>query len=194
MLAETAYEASYAEVLAGDERVRRLPAIEDRKATINVILRDNVAQISTIKAELHDLDFLDKAVRLRHRELTATMSEIKVQRSIIRDEIDSGAMYGDERGDTPKQPTSSKGPLGIGDFGMDEDELDALLEKVTEELPVEEGQAPPSVGGQETAPQPPSGAPQATEPESDAAKVQEFLGVAPTSATTDDFDDVLAKI
>lgn len=94
---EAAYQVSADELLANDERVRRLPSIEDRKATVSVFLRADRLQIDHFKGLLQDIEFVDKAVRHRHKELTSTMSEIKLQRSLIRDEIDTGAMYGDER-------------------------------------------------------------------------------------------------
>ena len=95
--AEVAYKVAFAELLSNNERVKRLPSIEDRKATINVMLREQLSAIAACKAEVQDLEYVEKAIRHRHRELTSTMGEIKLQRSLIRDEIDSGAMYGDER-------------------------------------------------------------------------------------------------
>lgn len=129
---ETSYDVAFAELLSNDERVRRLPSIEDRKATVNLILREQLNVISGLKAQLQDLDYVEKAIRHRHRELTSTMTEIKLQRSLIRDEMDSGAMYGDER-----KSDHERGAGPIGDE-IDEGELDALLaqEEAKAEAPV----------------------------------------------------------
>ncbi len=129
--AGTTYEVSFSEILVNDERVRRLPSIEDRRAQANMILREQLSTIAELKGRLQDLEYVEKAVRHRHKELTSTMTEIKLQRSLIRDEIDSGAMYGDERrGDHER----GHGPLAGGD-DIDESELDALLEKETAPKP-----------------------------------------------------------
>jgi hypothetical protein len=94
---EAAFQVSFDEHLANDERVRRLPSIEDRKATVNLFLRTERQQIEDLRRILSDLEMVDKAIRHRHKELTSTMAEIKLQRSLIQDEIHTGAMYGDER-------------------------------------------------------------------------------------------------
>jgi hypothetical protein len=122
-VSETEYEVTYSETLANDERVRMLPSIEDRKATVNTMLRDRLNALAELRGNLQDLEFVDKAVRHRHKELTSTMSEIKLQRSLIRDEIDSGAMYGDER----KNDHERKG--AVADDDINEAELDELLNK-----------------------------------------------------------------
>lgn len=117
---EAAFQVSFDELLSNDERVRRLPSIEDRKATVNLFLREDRQRIEDLKQTCSDLDLVDKAIRHRHKELTSTMSEIKLQRSLIQAEIHTGAMYGDER---------VRG-LSVADVAdaIDETELDAALE------------------------------------------------------------------
>jgi hypothetical protein len=122
---EAAYQVSADDLLANDERVRRLPSIEDRKATVSVFLRDERQIIERLKAEIQDIEYVEKAVRHRHKELTSTMSEIKLQRSLIRDEIDTGAMYGDERRfDHERRPQVNP---AFGGEDIDEKELERLL-------------------------------------------------------------------
>ena len=127
---EAAYQVSSDELLANDERIRRLPSIEDRKATVAVFLRAEKQEIESLKAAMQDLEYVEKAVRHRHKELTSTMSEIKLQRSLIRDEIDTGAMYGDER--TYGKPIKAS---PISDFS--EEELLKLLTVETGESDLE---------------------------------------------------------
>lgn len=129
---EAAYQVSSDELLANDERVRRLPSIEDRKATVAVFLRDDRQIIERLKSELQDVEYVEKAVRHRHKELTSTMSEIKLQRSLIRDEIDTGAMYGDER--TYSDPRKPANPA-FGD-DLSEEELERLLAPTVTEAPL----------------------------------------------------------
>lgn len=185
-LAETAYEVEFAEILSNDERVRRLPSIEDRKATANVILRVRLNEISTLRAELQDLEFVDKAVRHRHKELTSTMSEIKLQRSIIRDEIDSGAMYGDERAGGRTEP--SRGPVGgVEDDGIDEETLSAMLDHARTEQEGTPAQVEPAVVSPAVERAPAEGE---TVSDDDTAKVQEFLAESATSPEVEDFEEV----
>ena len=148
---EAAFQVSFDDLLANDERVRRLPSIEDRKATASVFLRDQRNNIDNLKAELQDVDFVEKAIRHTHRELTATMSEIKLQRSLIRDEIDTGAMYGDER---IHSPGGRGGPVAEVDDGLDTDELTRLLDGAGEEALVSED-APEEAVLEVTATEPP---------------------------------------
>ena len=178
---EASYEVSFTEVLSTDERVRRLPSIEDRKATASVILRESLSNITALKAELQDLDFVDKAVRHRHKELTSTMSEVKLQRALIRDEMESGAMYGDERaGSHPRG--SNGGPAGIE--GIDEEALNGYLEMAKADAPLETPPARMLL--------PPSDVPESATlvvPD-DASKVETFLG-PDTLSPEDDFTSFL---
>lgn len=118
---EAAFQVSFDDMLANDERVRRLPSIEDRKSTARVFLRNDLVAIDNTKSFINDLEFVEKAIKHRHRELSATMSEIKLQKSLIQTEIQTGAMYGDERAVEVKG-----GPAGVD---IDEDELDLLFEQ-----------------------------------------------------------------
>jgi hypothetical protein len=94
---KTLYDIESNELLANDERVKRCPSIEDRKATVTVLLRDRYRQIQDLKAELETVDLVEKAIKLRHRELKDTMSAINAQRALMRDDIDTKSLYGDER-------------------------------------------------------------------------------------------------
>lgn len=177
--AETAYEVAFSEILSNDERVRRLPSIEDRKATANTMLRDQLSDINTIKSQVLDLEYVEKAIRHRHKELTCTMGEIKLQRSLIRDEIDSGAMYGDERRSDHER---GDGATPLGD-DINEAELDALLNQ----------EEPPEVSKTEE----PAEAPTAdSPPATDAAAVAAFLDGPDDSPpkAEENYDEVFARL
>ncbi len=83
-------------LLAGDERVRSRPNIRDREAVINVILQDRVNRITELENVLRNLEAVEGAVKVRHTELVRTDGQIKTQRSLIRDEIDTKSFFGDE--------------------------------------------------------------------------------------------------
>lgn len=207
---ETVFDVDFAGLLANDERIRRLPNIEDRRATARVFLRESVAEIERLKAEIRDIDYVEKAIRHRHKELSSTMSEIKLQKALIMAEIGTGAMYGDERIHSPgDSSSSSRGPLGVS---IDEDELEALFDEETAKQKAEEAQQ--TVEGTQTveaaveAPQTvePTPAPvvvgESKKPEPEAKKVETkngkpteddvsaFLGVS----MDQDFEDVLSDI
>jgi hypothetical protein len=118
---ETAFQASSDELLADDARVTRLPNIDDRKAMINLLLRDERARISELKRQIKDLGFVEKAVKHRHRELDNTTSSIRMQKSLIDTEIRTGAVYGDET-------DTSRGTAYAGISDIDEAELARLLD------------------------------------------------------------------
>jgi len=130
--AEAAYSISSDSLLADDARVTRLPNIEDRRAMINLILREERAKIVKLKNQVKELGFVDKAVRHRHKELENTVSAIRMQKGLIDAELRTGSFYGDETETsrksqyrTPQGGTHSTMPNG---FTIDDDELTNLLE------------------------------------------------------------------
>ena len=177
---EAEFAVASSDLLVNDDRCKRGPSIKDREAVANAILRESLSIIQNLKGQIQDLEFVEKAIRHRHRELTSTMTEIKLQRSLIRDEMDSGAMYGDERKGDHERP--GKGPLGLGDGGINEEELDALLNQEQEgakalpEIPVAPEPSPTEV----------------LVPPTEEA-VRAFLD-APSTAESDEFADVLAGV
>jgi len=122
---QTAFQISADELLANNPMVRNLPNIADRQAQINLLLKDEHRGIKDLENDLKDLDHVQKLVRDQHRELKDTMNEIKTQRSLIRDDLDTGRMYGDER-NTPTGNPYKQGAAGVPD-DMDPDEIDAIL-------------------------------------------------------------------
>ena len=204
---DASFQVSFDNLLANDERIRRLPNIEDRKATAKVFLRDEISGIETLKSEIHDLEYVEKAVRHRHRELSATMGEIKLQKSLIAAEIHTGAMYGDERA-TPEgygERTIGSGPGGVS---IDEDELEAIFEEA-KEAGTPPAAAPEPEVDPEADPVPEPVRVAALEPVSEAAPeaapkpsvtptdadVAAFLGASDhTGAAPDNYDDLFSNL
>ena len=130
---EAAYAVESADLLANDRTVRQLPNIEDRKATISVLLRDRSRRINELRGEIQNVDFIEKAVKHRHRELKDTMAEIRTQRSLIRDEIDTKTFYGDE---TTSVRGKSDASMGSVVLGISEEDLQAIFDPATFSEPV----------------------------------------------------------
>jgi hypothetical protein len=83
---------------------------------INMLQRDEYLKIEELKRAISDLEFVEKAVKHRHRELEATMSAIRLQKSLMDVEVRAGAQYGDE-----SDPTAG------GVVVPEDDELDDLF-------------------------------------------------------------------
>ncbi len=172
---QAAYQVSFDDLLANNESIRRLPNIEDRRATANVMLREDRQAINSFEAELKDLESVEKVVRHRHKELSDTMGAIKAQRSLIRDELDTKSFYGDER--LAGAPSGKASPLGDD---LDEEELSKLLDST----------------GEETKNTPPSSPLQAVDLKaalSDEQAIASFLAEK-KSPSEDDFSDVFSSV
>ena len=115
---QTAYDIGAQNLLVSDNRVSRLPAIEDRRAMIAMLQRDEYQKIEKIKHTIADVDFVEKAVKMRHQELQETMSAIRLQRSLLQVEVEAGGQYGDETGE-------GRGKVGV----PDEDELSVIFDE-----------------------------------------------------------------
>jgi hypothetical protein len=74
-----------------------------------------------------------------HSELRDVMSEIKTQRAIVRDDLDTGAFYGDERNtETRREVKDRNRPSSLAPDDMDESEIDKILSgETTEEVSTE---------------------------------------------------------
>lgn len=137
--AESVFSLESDRLLAENDHVRRMPAIDDRKSTINVLLRDHVRRIQELTSQLLDLSYVEKVVKTRYSELKATMSDIKAQRALIRDAIDSGSYYGDEtetsRGTS--MPSAASDSSSVPGFSEDEfdQEMSALNDMMLGKTP-----------------------------------------------------------
>ena len=127
---ESSYAVEYDNLLANDERVKALASIDDRKATVGFLLKDQKLQINDLKDRMHALDAVSKVVAHRNKELHSTMTAIKDQRRLMQTEIATGAFYGDERVPKaqrpPREPNSGMG-LDNGDDDFSVEELEAML-------------------------------------------------------------------
>lgn len=163
---QAAYQVSFDELLANDKSIQKLPAIEDRRASINVILRSDRQAITQLEIELKDIEAVEKVVRHRHKELSDTMGAIKAQRSLIRDELDTKSFYGDER--------SAQNLSRPNNDELDEAAIARLLEGDTEEAEPKKEPAPSA--------------------SNDEKDLQAFLAAGEKSTDEEDFSDVFSSI
>lgn len=120
---EAAYEVSSDALLADDHRVTRLPNIDDRKAMINLILREDRIVIQDLKRRVRELGMIEKVVKSRQKELDNTMAAIRMQKSLMDTEVRAGSFYGDES--DASRNSGARPSMSVVD--IDEDELSRIL-------------------------------------------------------------------
>lgn len=110
--AEAAYEVTSDELLATDRSISQLPNIEDRKAAIHTRTADERKAIQALRRVLRDLGHVEKVIKHRHKELDNTISNVRMQRSLIEAEARTGSFYGSE--------TETSGSQAVKDFSESE--------------------------------------------------------------------------
>jgi hypothetical protein len=139
---EAAYRAEFDHHLANDHRIQQMPNIEDRRSSINMILRERLNRIDVLKAQILDLSHVEKVIKHRHQELKGTMTDIRTQRSLLRDTLDTGQFYGTES-------ETGEGPKGLG---VDDENFDEVLrQQLGEDEPQAVGEPSPAEPKPETA-------------------------------------------
>lgn len=122
---ESQYAVEHDEMLVNDNRVKHLPAVEDREAMVNVLLSARVRDIKRTKREITNLKHIEKVIRHRKQELDNTMSTLRLQSSLLRDQLRSGLSYGDESEREEKARLAKEG---------DDVDLDAILDESAAEI------------------------------------------------------------
>lgn len=136
---EAAFEVRSNELLSSDPSVAAGPSIADRQATIHTILREERQRIAGLKAELLQLSHVMKVIRFRKGELDNTMGTLRLQRSLLRDQMRSGSFYGDESEQSRGRPAD---PVD----GLNADQLEALIVSSEQEVEAEHAKTTVSVG------------------------------------------------
>lgn len=141
---KTIFQIQSDEMLANDARVKGLPNIDDRRAMINLIMREERKEILSLEQAIRDLGYTEKAIKHRHKELDNTISAIRMQKSLIDSERHSGSFYGDEsdksRGDVYRKGTSQPKEELFDDeiSNMFDECLKSKTESVSSDLAVSE--------------------------------------------------------
>lgn len=77
------------EKLADDAVVRQQSSIEDRRATAAVMLRSEHEVLAERKAHAVDAEESAKLLRMKYNDLQRTSNEIKLQRQMVKDDMES---------------------------------------------------------------------------------------------------------
>jgi hypothetical protein len=75
-------------LLADDAIVRQQSSIEDRKALAYSKHKEEYETISSLKIQMLDIEETGKILRMRYTDLQRTMTDIKLQRQIVKDDHD----------------------------------------------------------------------------------------------------------
>jgi len=129
---EVDFQISSDELLANDQRVTHLPAVQDRQAMINVILRDRRKEVLELRKQVNDIGYVERAVRHRHRELESTMSAVRLQRSLIQTELRTGSYFGDEGETSRGEGTWGRRPPSKDD-DLDESQVSRIFDNLEDE-------------------------------------------------------------
>ena len=124
---EAAFQMRSDELLASDTRVTTLPSVADRQAMVNVIASQDRRVILDLQQRLRAVSHIERVIKHRKEELDNTMSAIRLQRSLLKDQLKSLQGYGDETETSRNDPADQLS-------GAD---LDALLSEAEAEIDLE---------------------------------------------------------
>lgn len=135
---ETQYKIRSNQILTQDRTVMALPSIADRLAKIDVILLDEKREIFVLQQELDSLSGVEKVVTFRKRELDNTMSAIRLQRSLLKDQVVAGQSYGDESFKSRNEPVDPVDGMGAA-------ELEAIIAEAEREAALINSESRPTM-------------------------------------------------
>lgn len=89
-------ELRFNDLMSNDERVTSKSSRADREAMANRILQDLNSQINDLESNLTDLKHVESVLESKLRELRDVNRDIRLQKKLIEDEIETGAFWGDD--------------------------------------------------------------------------------------------------
>lgn len=100
---EASYELRYNDLMSNDASVQAQPSAKDREAKVNDILADLRSDIRDTKNASTELGHVHTIVDSKLKELRDVNRDIKLQKSLIEDEIKTGNFWGDDQESKPKK-------------------------------------------------------------------------------------------
>jgi len=96
--AKSDYELQFNDLMATDQEILNMRNLSqaDRKAVANTRLRDEMEEINRLELELTSTKHLLTVVQDKQNELKGVMSAIRIQRDLIKSEIETGSFWGTE--------------------------------------------------------------------------------------------------
>lgn len=82
-------EFKMAEKLTNDPIVRQQPAVADRQAVATTMLKAEYDALTILRSDLMDAEETLKIIKMKHADLVRTNTDIKSQRQLVKDDMDS---------------------------------------------------------------------------------------------------------
>jgi len=82
-------ELKMAQKLADDPIVKKQPSIDDRKALATMLLKNENDNLVTLRLNLLDAFETLKIIKMKHQDLVRTSADVKSQRQLVKDDMDS---------------------------------------------------------------------------------------------------------
>lgn len=95
-IAEADFEVSYNDLMANDPEIRAMRSLSraDREAAVNSRLVEEQQEIHRLQIDLTDAKHVQTVLKDKLRELREVISAIRLQRDLIKAEIDTGSYWG----------------------------------------------------------------------------------------------------
>ncbi len=84
---ELDFEFKFKEKLSDDVDVKRLPSIEDRKALVSTMLQKEIEAMNELSVLMIDCQDTFKILKSKYDHLNKTSQDIKMQKSIVKDDM-----------------------------------------------------------------------------------------------------------
>jgi hypothetical protein len=133
---EADYELSYNDLLANDPEILAMRKYSrvDREAAVSSKLSEERTEIMRLERDLTDAKHVETVISDKLKELRDTMSAIRLQRDLIKAEIEVGSYWGTEGSDSNKHHDHAAAPAST----QKEPSEASLIEALSEPKPREE--------------------------------------------------------
>jgi hypothetical protein len=105
-------ELKMAQKLADDVLVKKQPSIDDRKALATMLLKEENDNLAVLRLELLDAFETLKIIKMKHQDLVRTNGDIKSQRQLVKDDMES-RLSGGPGYDPPQTKQDKSVPDGM---------------------------------------------------------------------------------
>jgi hypothetical protein len=127
------YENAVDVLIATDPEIMALPSLRDREAKSNLQLKKELSEIKAYKNDLADLEYLQKAVNVKLRNLSRLNMDIKVQMRLMDSQIRLGSPSVENASVRNLMEEIKKSTVGLDVFN----ESETKMEKITTVDPTE---------------------------------------------------------
>lgn len=123
---EAQYEVEYNHLMANDEEIIQMRGLSraDREALAKTKLRDRVEEITNLTLNLTDAGHVETVIDSKLRELRDINRDIRLQKRLIEDEIQTGAFWGNDQDHDEKRFDASS---------VDDEDVSTMFEAPPEE-------------------------------------------------------------